>query len=107
MATTKEFYDYVAEQLQRVGDITTRKMMGEYCVYYKGKIVGGMYDNQLLLKTTESSQKMLPDAEKVYPYEGSKSKMLVVEEVEDTTRLAEIMAAMYDELPMPRKRKKA
>lgn len=105
MATTKEFHNYVLEQLQKTGNVTTRKMMGEYCVYYNGKMVGDICDNTLLLKPTESAIRLLPDAERSYPYEGAKTLMLVVEELENTELLTEVFQAMYDELPAPKKKK--
>lgn len=83
MATSKEYYDYVMDSLQRVGDISTKKMMGEYCIYYKGKLVGDICDNTLLLKPTESVLRLMPDADRAYPYEGSKTLMAVVDDVEN------------------------
>ena len=72
MATTKEFHDFILENLQKVGEVSTRKMMGEYCVYYQGKMIGDICDNCLFLKPTASVLRLLPDAERAYPYEGSK-----------------------------------
>ena len=99
MATSKEFHDYVVENLQRVGEVTTRKMMGEYLVYYQGKLVGDICDNCLLLKPTEAVLRLMPDADREYPYEGSRTLMVVVEEPENTELMAEVLRAMYDELP--------
>ncbi len=93
MATTKEFHDFILENLQKVGEVSTRKMMGEYCVYYQGKMIGDICDNCLFLKPTASVLRLLPDAERAYPYEGSKTLMVMVEDVEDT------------ELPEPKKTK--
>lgn len=105
MATTKEFHDYVLEQLQKVGNVTTRRMMGEYCVYYEGKLVGDICDNTLFLKPTESALRLMPDAERGHPYEGSKCLMILVEEVENAELMEKVLSAMYEELPMPKKRK--
>lgn len=105
MATTKEFHDYVLEQLQKAGDVTTRKMMGEYCVYFNGKLVGNLCDNTLFLKPTESALKLLPDAQREYPYEGSKSLMIIMDEPENTELLRSVLHSMYEELPAPKKRK--
>ena len=91
MATTKEFYDYVVGNLQRVGDVTTRKMMGEYCVYFQGKLVGDICDNCLFLKPTESVMRLLPNADRDYPYEGSKTQMVIVEDVENEALMTEIL----------------
>lgn len=106
MATTKEFHDYVVDNLLRVGDITTRKMMGEYCVYYKGKLIGDICDNQLFLKITDSVLRLMPDADRAYPYEGSKTLMAVVDDVENEELMEALLNAMYEELPEPKKKKK-
>lgn len=106
MATTGEFHDYILEHLQKVGLVTTRKMMGEYCVYYQGKMIGDICDNCLLLKPTASVLRLLPNAERAYPYEGSKTLMVVVEDVENTTLMRELLEAMSKELPQPKAKKK-
>ncbi len=102
MATSKEFHDYVMEQLSRMGEFTSRKMMGEYCIYYRGKLIGDLCDNTLLLKPTESVLKLMPDAQRDYPYEGSKTLMVVVDDIENTELLSEVIAAMFQELPEPK-----
>lgn len=107
MATTKEFHDHIVGSLQRVGDITTRKMMGEYLVYYRGRLVGDICDNCLFLKPTEAVLRLMPGAERGYPYEGSKTLMVMVEEVENTELMTEVLNAMYEELPQPKKKKKS
>lgn len=106
MSTSKEFHDYILENLCKVGDVSTRRMMGEYCVYYKGKLIGDICDNCLFLKPTETARRLLPDAQKAYPYEGSKSLMIVVDDVEDTALMTELLSAMYGELPEPKKKKR-
>lgn len=103
MATSKEFYDYIMENLQKTGEVSARKMMGEYLVYYRGKLVGDICDNCLLLKPTESVLRLMPDTERAYPYEGSKTLMAVVEDVENTGLMTEVLNAMYEELPEPKK----
>lgn len=107
MATTKEFHDYVVESLSRVGDITTKRMMGEYCVYYKGKLIGDICDNQLFLKPTKSVVRLMPDAARAYPYEGSKTLMAVVDNVDNTELMGAVLNAMYEELPEKKIKKKA
>lgn len=104
MATTKEFHDYVLENLSKVGEITTRKMMGEYLVYFSEKLIGNLCDNCLYLKPTDSALRYLPDAERGYPYEGSKTLMIVVEDIENTEQLSQVLHAMYDELPAPKRK---
>ncbi len=106
MATSKEFHDYIVENLQRVGEISTRKMMGEYLVYYQGKLIGDICDNTLFLKPTETVLKRLPEAERSYPYEGSKTLMVIVDNVENTELMAELLNEMYMELPEPKKKSK-
>lgn len=105
MATTKDFHDHVMEQLGRVGEVRSRRMMGEYCVYYRGKLVADLCDNQLYLKPTPSVLRLLPDAPRAYPYEGSKTLMAVVEDVENTDLLRAVLEAMWPELPEPKKKK--
>jgi len=104
MATSKEFHDYVINSLQRVGDITTKRMMGEYCIYYKSKLIGDICDNCLFLKPTKSVLQLMPDAERDYPYEGSKTLMVVVEDVENIELMEAVLNAMYEELPESKKR---
>lgn len=103
MATSKEFHDYVVDCLLRAADITTRKMMGEYCVYYCGKVVGLMCDDMLLLKKTPTSERLLSDCELTYPYEGSKTLMYITENFEDENLMQEVLDGMYNELPFPKK----
>jgi len=99
MATTKEFHDYIIECLQRVGNVSSKKMMGEYCVYFNQKLIGDICDNCLFLKPTESALRLMPAAERAYPYEGSKTLMIVVDDVENTELMSEVLNAMYIELP--------
>ena len=104
MATNKEYIDYIAEQFN--GDeLTFRPMMGEYLVYYKGKLVGDICDNRLLVKPVESAKRLLPDAEYQLPYEGAKP-MILVDNVDDGEFLRELFEEMYPELPEPKPKKK-
>lgn len=105
MATSKEFHDYILENLKCAGNVITRPMMGEYLVYYNGRLVGNICDNCLLLKRTEASDRILAGAEMAYPYEGSRTLMLVVEDVENHQQMAELLGSMYEELPEPKKKK--
>ncbi|MCR5058390.1 MAG: TfoX/Sxy family protein [Clostridiales bacterium] len=104
MASSKEYLDFIMEQLSELEDISYRAMMGEYILYYGGKIVGGIYDDRFLVKVTKSSQEMMPDAELELPYEGAK-EMLLVDDVENRELLRELLEAMYPELPLPKKKK--
>ena len=104
MASSKEYLDFVLEQLSGLDDITYKAMMGEYIIYYRGKIVGGIYDDRFLVKNVKSAAAAMPDAPLELPYEGAK-KMLLVDDVDNKEFLTELIESMYDELPMPKKRK--
>lgn len=104
MASSKEYLDFILEQLSELEGISYRAMMGEYILYYGGKIVGGIYDDRFLVKVTKSSQEMMPDAELELPYEGAK-EMLLVDDVENKEFLRELLEAMYPEFPLPKKKK--
>ncbi len=106
MATSKEFHDYILEYLQKVGVVSTRKMMGEYLVYFQGKLVGDICDNCFFLKPTQSVLQLMPDADRAYPYEGSKTLMVVVDDVEETSLMSAILHKMYLELPEVKKKAK-
>ena len=105
MASSKEYLEYVMEQLSDLDDITYRAMMGEYIIYYRGKIVGGIYDDRFLVKPVKSAMAMMPDANMELPYEGAK-EMILIDDVDDRDFLNELLDAMYDELPAPRKKRK-
>ena len=104
MATSREFLDFITEQLSELDGITYRQMMGEYIIYYSGKIAAYLCDNRLLVKPVPAAARLLPDARYEPPYDGAKD-MLLVEQVEDKGLLCELFEAMYDELPLPKKRK--
>ena len=91
--------------LRKKDDISYRAMMGEYIIYYRGKVVGGIYDDRFLVKPVKSAMAMMPDANLELPYEGAK-EMLLVDDVENREFLRELLEAMYDELPAPKKKKK-
>ena len=101
MASSKEYVNFILEQCD---GLSARAMMGEFVLYYGGKVVGGVYDNRLLAKPTPSAKKMMPDAPMELPYEGAK-EMLLVEDIENRDFLKELFEAMYEELPELRKRK--
>ena len=103
MSSSKEYLEFVLEQLSGL-DVTHRAMMGEYIIYYRGKIVGGIYDDRFLLKPTTSAVTMMPNAPKEFPYEGAK-EMLLVEDIENKELLHDLLKAMYNELPTPKKKK--
>lgn len=104
MASSRTYLDFVLEQLSELGEITYRPMMGEFLLYYRGRIVGGIYDDRLLVKPVHAAKAYLPDAPSAIPYAGAKA-MLLVEDLEDRGHLAGLLQAMYEELPAPRRKK--
>ena len=104
MASSKGYLDFILEQLSDLDDISYRAMMGEYIIYYRGKVVGGVYDDRFLVKPTKSALTMIPNADMEVPYEGAK-EMILVDDVENREFLKELVEAMYDELPEPKKKK--
>ena len=104
MASSKEYLDFILERLSELDDVTYRAMMGEYIIYYRGKIVGGIYDDRFLVKPTKSAVTMMPNADMELPYEGAK-EMLLVDDVDNKEFLRELLEAMYEELPAPKKKK--
>ena len=104
MASSKGYLDFILKQLSDLDDISYRAMMGEYIIYYRGKVVGGIYDDRFLVKPTKSAVSMMPDAGMELPYEGAK-EMLLVDDVENRKFLRKLLESMYDELPAPKKKK--
>ena len=104
MASSKEYLDFLLEQLSELTDITYKSMIGEYIIYYQEKIVGGIYDDRFLVKPVKSAIKLMPNADYELPYEGAK-EMLLVDNVESREFLTVLIDAMYDELPASRRKK--
>ena len=102
MASSKEYVDFILEQCE---GLSARAMMGEFVLHYGGKVVGGVYDNRLLVKPTESAKKLMPDAPMELPYEGAK-EMLLVENMEDKAFLQGLFAVIAEELPTPKRGRK-
>ena len=103
MASSKEYLNFILDQLSGLNGISHRAMMGEYIIYYNGKIVGGIYDDRFLIKPVKSALIMLPDAKMELPYEGGKD-MVLVEDVDNRDLLQELLQAMYEELPAVKKK---
>ena len=101
MPSSKDYLDFILEQVSALGDITYRPMMGEYILYYQGKVFGGIYDNRFLVKITKNSAALLPNASKELPYPGAK-EMLLVEELEDKDFLAKLIKSLCEELSKKR-----
>ncbi|MBR5426438.1 MAG: TfoX/Sxy family protein [Clostridiales bacterium] len=104
MASSKEYLEFIMEQLSELTDVSYRAMMGEYIIYFHGKVIGGIYDDRFLVKPTASAKALMPDADMEIPYEGAK-EMIQVDDVENREFLKELFEAMYGELPEPKKKK--
>jgi len=102
MASSKEYVNFVLEQCD---GLSARAMMGEYLLYHCGKVIGGVYDNRLLVKPTPSAKKQMPNAPMELPYEGAK-EMLLVENMEDKAFLQSLFAVIAEELPAPKRGRK-
>ena len=106
MASSKDYLDYILDQLSGLDDISYRAMMGEYIIYYRGKIVGGIYDDCFLVKPTKSAVAMMPEAARELPYDGAKPMLRVsAEQIADNGLLARLLDAMLPELPAVKKKK--
>ena len=104
MSSSKEYLNYILEQLAPLEEIAYRPMMGEYILYYQGKVVGGIYDDRLLVKPVKAAMDRMPDAPRELPYAGAKP-MLLVEEVDRKEFLTDLIQAMEPELPAPKRRR--
>ena len=106
MPTSKSYAEFILEQLSGLPEITSRQMMGEYILYYRDKVIGGIYVNRFLVRPVKSAREKMPEAPMQLPYEGAK-EMLLVDNVDNRDFLAELITSMYDELPELKKKKKA
>ena len=105
MSSSKEYLNFILEQLSELEDISYRAMMGEYIIYYTGRIIGGIYDDRLLVKPVKSAIDYMPDAKYELPYEGARV-MLLVDNVDNRKYLTNLFEVMLDELPVSKVRKK-
>ena len=103
MASSKAYLDFILAQLSQLEEISYKAMMGEYIIYYRGKIVGGVYDDRFLVKPVKVAAVLMPEATYELPYAGAK-EMLLVENVDSKAFLTELLNAMYDQLPAPKKK---
>ena len=106
MASSKEYLTFILDQFSELEEMSYRPMMGEYILYYRGKIIGGIYDNRLLLKPVKVIFDQLGQTRLERPYEGAK-EMILLEELEDKSFLARLIKDMYEVLPAPKVKKKA
>lgn len=104
MASTKDYFDFVLDQLSDLEDIRFRQMMGEYIIYYKGRIIGGIYDDRFLVKPTKSVMEKILDASYEVPYDGAK-EMILVDAIDNRKFLRDLILGMYEELPEQKRKK--
>lgn len=104
MASSRDYLEFIMDQLSMLEDISYKAMMGEYIIYYKGKIVGGIYDDRFLVKPVKAAKDMMPKAELEIPYDGAKG-MLMVDNVDNRMFLKELIERMYGDLPTPKSKK--
>ena len=104
MASTREYLEYILEQLSGLEQITYKQMMGEYIIYFREKIIGGIYDDRFLVKHVKSAKELIPISKYELPYEGAK-EMILVDNVDDKEFVCNLIMSMYEELPKPKKKK--
>ena len=105
MASSKEYLDFILEQVSELDNVSYKAMMGEFIIYYEGQIIGGIYDDRLLVKPVQSAINYMPNAVYELPYDGAK-EMLLVDDVDNKEFLIGLFDAMYDDLPAPKPKKK-
>ena len=105
MASSKEYLDFILEQVSELDNVSYKAMMGEFIIYYNGKIIGGIYDDRFLVKPVKSAIALMPNAKYELPYDGAK-EMLLVDDVDNKEYLTGLFNSMYDELPAPKPKKK-
>ena len=105
LSTSRQYFDFIAEQLSALDGVSYRQMMGEYIIYYKGRIIGGLYDDRMFIKPVRAAAELMPDASEQAPYDHAKP-MLVCDRVDDREFLAELLEAVYPQLPESSKKTK-
>lgn len=105
MASSKEYLDFILEQVSELDNVSYKAMMGEFIIYYKGKIIGGIYDDRLLVKPVQSAINYMPNAVYELPYDGAK-EMLLIDDVDNKEFLIGLFDAVYDDLPAPKPKEK-
>ena len=103
MPSTKEYMNFVMDQLSELDGVSYRAMMGEYVIYYRGKVVAGVYDDRFLVKPTPGAAKILPNAPMEIPYPGGKP-MIMVEDIENRELLHRLFDAICGDLPAPKRK---
>lgn len=106
MASDQNFVDFVLEQIKNVGEVTAKKMFGEYAVYANGKVFALICDNRLFIKPTDSGRKFIGNVVEAPPYEGAKPSFLIEDQIEDSEWISELVRISLEELPAPKPKKK-
>lgn len=106
MASNQNFVDFVLEQIENAGEITAKKMFGEYGVYADGKLFGLICDNKLFVKPTQAGREFIGNVVEAPPYKGAKPSFLIEDKIEDRAWLSELVRISVEELPMPTPKKK-
>ena len=104
MTSTKGYLEFILEQLSGLDGIEYRPMMGEYLLYYRGKLFGGIYDDRLLIKPVPSVRKSMPEARMEVPYEGAR-ELVLAENVDNREFLCQLIEEMWEELPSPKRKR--
>ena len=102
MASTKDYLNFVLEQLSDLDGVSYRAMMGEYVIYFDGKVIGGIYDDRFLVKQTKSSKELIPDSPLELPYDGAKEMFLP--DIDNRELMNELIPQIADDLPAPKKK---
>ena len=105
MASDKSFVEFVTDQIENAGEITSRKMFGEYALYSNGKVVALICDNQVFVKATEAGRQFIGEVKEAPPYPGAKMSFLIEEQIEDRKWFSELIRLTEQELPVPKKKK--
>ena len=106
MASDQDFVDFIVDQLESAGDITSRKMFGEYAIYCDGKITALVCDNQLFVKPTEGGRSFIGEVVEAPPYPGAKMSFLIEDGLEDRDWISDLVRITSKELPEPKPKKK-
>jgi len=106
MASDIDFVEFIVDQISEAGEISYRKMFGEYCVYCNSKVVALICDNNLFVKPTKGGRKFIKDVTEVPAYSGAKPSFLIEDKLDDSQWLSELIKISYNELPEPKKKKK-
>jgi TfoX/Sxy family transcriptional regulator of competence genes len=106
MASEQNFVDFVTEQIRNAGEVTAKKMFGEYGIYADGKLFGLICDNKLFIKPTISGREFIGNVIEAPPYEGAKPSFLIEEKIENSDWLSELVRISLNELPPPKSKKK-